>query len=186
MVLSILSYFRYQDERTNRLVEHLLEHQMKDGGWNCQAYKGATHSSFHTTISVLEGLREFEKIVDEKTAEIQKAQQTGREFLLQHRLFRSSKTGEIVKPVFTRFSFPPRWHYDILRALDYFQECNAERDERLIDAIEIIHKKRKKDGRWLLQSHHPGKVFFDMEKVGEPSRWNTLRALRILKWGNEE
>lgn len=186
MVLSILSYFHYQDERISRLVEHLLEHQMEDGGWNCQSYKGATHSSFHTTISVLEGLREFEKTFNEKTAEVQKAQQTGREFLLQHRLFRSSRTGEIVKPVFTRFSFPPRWHYDILRVLDYFQECNAERDNRLIDAIEIVHKKRKKDGRWLLQSHHPGKVFFDMEKVSEPSRWNTLRALRVLKWWNKE
>ncbi|MBC8183671.1 hypothetical protein H8E88_21470 [candidate division KSB1 bacterium] len=186
MVLSILSYFHYQDERISRLVEHLLEHQMEDGGWNCQSYKGATHSSFHTTISVLEGLREFEKTFNEITAEVQKAQQTGREFLLQHRLFRSSRTGEIVKPVFTRFSFPPRWHYDILRVLDYFQECNAERDNRLIDAIEIVHKKRKKDGRWLLQSHHPGKVFFDMEKVSEPSRWNTLRALRVLKWWNKE
>jgi hypothetical protein len=186
MVLSILAYFHYHDDRINRLVEHLLEHQMKDGGWNCQDYKGATHSSFHTTISVLEGLREFEKTFNEKTEEVQKAQQKGREFLLQHRLFRSSRTGKIVNPVFTRFSFPPRWHYDILRALDYFQECRAERDDRLIDAIEIVNKKRKKEGWWLLQNRHQGVVFFEMEKVGEPSRWNTLRALRVLKWWDKE
>ena len=111
---------------------------------------------FHTTISVLEGLREFEKTFSEKPEEIQRAQQKGREFLLQHRLFRSSRTGEIVKPALTCFSFPPRWHYDILRALDYFQETNAEKDERLIDAIEIVKKKRKKDGCWLLQNCHPG------------------------------
>lgn len=182
MILSILCYFQYKDKRINRLVDHLLEQQMKDGGWNCQSYRGASHSSFHTTISVLEGLREFEKNSNGMIFKIQEAQQKGREFLLAHRLFRSSRTGEIVLPALTRFSFPPRWHYDILRALDYFQECGVKKDERLLDAIEIVNKKCKKDGRWLLQNRHPGKVFFEMERVGEPSRWNTLRALRVLNW----
>ncbi len=182
MILSILCYFQYKDKRINRLVDHLLEQQMKDGGWNCQSYRGATHSSFHTTISVLEGLREFEKNSNGMIFKIQEAQQKGREFLLAHRLFRSSRTGEIVLPALTRFSFPPRWHYDILRALDYFQECGVKKDERLLDAIKIVKKKRKKDGHWSLQNRHPGKVFFEMERIGEPSRWNTLRALRVLNW----
>ena len=182
MVLSMLCYFKFHDSRNIKLAEHLLEHQMKDGGWNCQKYKGATHSSVHTTISVLEGLREFEKNETQLTSDVQAAQQKGREFLLEHQLYRSSRTGRIINPVFTRFSFPSRWHYDILRALDYFQECNASKDNRMTDAIEIVMKKQKKNGRWLLQNRHPGKVFFEMEKTGKPSRWNTLRALRILKW----
>jgi len=182
MILSILSYFHYLDQRVTRLAEYLLGQQMPDGGWNCQSFKGATHSSFHTTISVLEGLREFEKNYTSSQSAIFDAQQQGKEFLLKHRPFRSSRTGEIVKQAFTQFSFPPRWFYDILRALDYFQETNSKKDERLSDAIKIVEKKRKKEGWWLLQNRHRGRTFFEMERVGEPSRWNTLRALRILNW----
>ena len=182
MILSILSYFRYPDDRVNQLVEHLLDQQMKDGGWNCQSYKGATHSSFHTTISVLEGLQKYEKFSNKNTSEISEAQERGREFLLAHRLFRSHRTGEVVNPVLTRFSFPPRWHYDILRALDYFQDVKAKRDPRLVDALSIVKKKRKRDGFWVLQNRHPGRTHFELEKTGSPSRWNTLRALRVLRW----
>ncbi len=182
MILSILSYFHYLDQRVTGLAEYLLGQQMPDGGWNCQSFKGATHSSFHTTISVLEGLREFEKNYTSSQSAIFDAQQQGKEFLLKHRPFRSSRTGEIVKQAFTQFSFPPRWFYDILRALDYFQETNSKKDERLSDAIKIVEKKRKKEGWWLLQNRHRGRTFFEMERVGEPSRWNTLRALRILNW----
>lgn len=182
MILSILSYFRYPDDRVNQLVEHLLDQQMKDGGWNCQSYKGATHSSFHTTISVLEGLREYERFSNKNTSEISEAQERGREFLLVHRLFRSHRTGEVVNSVLTRFSFPPRWHYDILRALDYFQDVRAKRDARLVDSIKIVKKKRKKDGCWFLQNRHPGRTHFELEKTGSPSRWNTFRALHVLRW----
>jgi len=183
MILSLLSYFRFEDDRIHQLVGWLLGQQMPDGGWNCDSFKGATHSSFHTTISVLEGLREYEKTVEkEHVSVVQQAQVKGREFLLMHRLFKSDRTGEIVHSAFTRFSFPPRWHYDILRALDYFQECNAIQDERLTDAIDVLKKKRKKDGRWILQNRHPGRTYFEMEQVGKSSRWNTLRALRVLKW----
>jgi hypothetical protein len=182
MVLSILAYFRYPDARVGRLVEHLLGQQMKDGGWNCESYRGATHSSFHTTISALEGLREYQKYHPRKYPEGRRAQERGREFLLQHRLFRSSTTGEIVHPAMTRFSFPPRWHYDVLRGLDHFQEVRAKKDERLRDAIELLYKKRKADGRWVLQNRYSGRTFFEMEKVGRPSRWNTLRALRVVRW----
>ena len=182
LVLSILAYFRFQDERLHRLVDHLIEQQMGDAGWNCQSYHGAVHSSFHTTISALEGLREFEKFGDYRKDEVQSAQLRARDFLLEHRLYRSHRTGEVVHPAMTRFSFPPRWHYDVLRGLDYFQEAGAAKDGRLDDAIDLLLKKRRPDGSWPLQNRHPGRVYFEMEQPGKPSRWNTLRALRVLKW----
>jgi len=182
LTLSVLAYFRYPDKRVDRLVEHLLDQQMADGGWNCQSYRGARHSSFHTTISVLEGLLEYQRLYPRRYPRIAEVQIRGREFLLQHRLFLSSTSGAVVKPAMTRFSFPPRWHYDVLRGLDHFQTAGAERDERLRDAIDLVYKKRRADGRWPLQNRHPGKTFFEMEKPGRPSRWNTLRALRVLRW----
>jgi len=184
MGLSILSYFEYDNPRLDTIVEHLLEEQMPDGGWNCRHPQGATHSSVHTTISVLEGLREYDVHRTHASRAIRAAQRRGREFLLVHRLFRSHRTGRIIKPEFLRFSFPPRWHYDVLRALDYFQSVRAPYDPRLTDAIEILRRNQLPDGRWPLQNRYPGKTWFEMEEVGEPSRWNTLRALRVLKWWN--
>ena len=110
------------------------------------------------------------------------AQKRGREFLLVHKLFRSHRTGEIIKPILLRFSFPPRWHYDVLRGLDYFQAVKAPRDQHLADAIDIVLKKQSEDGRWLLENSYKGKTYFELESLGDPSRWNTLRALRVLKW----
>jgi hypothetical protein len=179
MVLSILSYFEYDDDRLDILAEHLLGAQMPDGGWNCRRDLGATHSSVHTTISVLEGLRLYELW---RRRRVRTAQARGREFLLVHRLFRSDRTGEIIKPIFLQFSFPPRWHYDILRALDYFQAVGAPRDERLGEAIDIVRSTQRKDGRWTLHNRYRGKTYFELERVSAPSRWNTLRALRVLKW----
>ena len=186
MVLSILSCFEYDDPRLDTILGHLLEQQMPDGGWNCRRTDGATHSSVHTTISALEGLRLYESHFGRKVRELRAAQRRGREFLLVHRLFRSHRTGEIIKPQFIRFSFPPRWHYDILRALDYFQAVNAPRDARLVDALEIVRATRREDGRWPLQHSYKGKTYFELERLGAPSRWNTLRALRVLKWWNDE
>jgi len=182
MVLSILSYFQFNDGRLHTIAGHLLEQQMPDGGWNCRRPAGATHSSVHTTISVLEGLRHYELHCAGDKRAIRAAQQRGREFLLLHRLFRSHRTGEVIKPIFLRFAFPPRWHYDVLRGLDYFHEVNAPRDPRMEDAIEIVRKNRQSDGRWPLQYSHKGRTYFTMEQIGAPSRWNTLRALRVLKW----
>jgi hypothetical protein len=113
---------------------------------------------------------------------VREAQRRGREFLLVHRLFRSHRTGAIIKPVFLRFAFPPRWHYDILRALDYFQAVDAPRDSRLSDAIDIVRSSQREDGRWLLQQVYKGKTYFELERQGAQSRWNTLRALRVMKW----
>lgn len=182
MILSILSYFEYDDARLDTVAGNLLEQQMPDGGWNCRRPYGATHSSVHTTISALEGLHYYELHRPRNVRRIRSAQQRGREFLLVHRLFRSHRTGEVMKPIFIRFSFPPRWHYDILRALDYFQAVNAPRDERFADAIEILQRRRGSDGRWLLDNSYRGKTYFELEQTGAASRWNTLRALRVLNW----
>jgi hypothetical protein len=182
MVLSILSYFQVDDDRLNTLVDHLLRQQMPDGGWNCRRRFGATHASVHTTISVLEGLRLYELQRRRNVRAVRAAQARGREFLLVHRLLRSHRTGEIIKPIFLKFSFPPRWHYDILRALDYFQAAGAPRDERLGEAIDIVRSTQRADDRWPLDNSYKGKTWFQLERVGAPSRWNTLRALRVLKW----
>jgi alkylhydroperoxidase family enzyme len=183
MVLSTLSHFAYEDARLETIAEHLLEQQMPDGGWNCKRAAGATHSSMHTTINALEGLRLYESHGPRKMrAAVRAAQERGREFLLAHRLFRSHRTGEVIKPAFVRFAFPPRWHYDILRALDYFQAADAPRDGRLAEAIAMVRRGRNEQGRWPLQHSYQGKTYFEMERVGAPSRWNTLRAMRVLKW----
>jgi len=181
MILSVVSYFQYDDQSIDNLAEFLLKQQMTDGGWNCQSFRGAKHSSFHSTISVLEGLREYEKLYPEKHSTIRRSQLKGVEFLLQHRLFRSHRTEKIFDPRMTRFSFPPRWRYDILRALDYFQEANLPYDKRMKEALEIVVTRKCNDGKWLLQNRHAGKTFFEMEQVSKSSRWNTLRALRVLK-----
>ncbi|MCI0376841.1 MAG: hypothetical protein L0215_04495 [Gemmataceae bacterium] len=182
MVLSILAYFEHGDDRLDTLAGHLLEQQMPDGGWNCQRPYGATHSSVHTTISALEGLRNYELWGGPHAQAVREAQRRGREFLLVHRLFRSDRTGAIIKPIFLSFSFPPRWHYDILRALDYFQSVGAPRDDRVAESIGVVREARRADGRWPLHNSYKGKTFFKLERVGAASRWNTLRALRVLKW----
>jgi hypothetical protein len=136
----------------------------------------------NTTISALEGLRMYEKHRGFRNRAVRSAQLRGREFLLEHRLFRSHRTGEIIRGDFLRLAHPPRWHYDFLRALDYFQEVGAPRDARLKDGIDLLRKKRLPSGRWNLEYGYRGKVFFQMESIGKPSRWNTLRALRVLRW----
>ena len=183
MALTFLSHFKLTDSRIPLLVEHLLTQQMSDGGWNCESYKGATHSSFHTTISALEGLLSFEKNIDHDPR-IRSAREKAHEFLLQHKLYKSHRTGEVVDQRMTRFPFPPRWFYDVLRALDYFQAANADYDLRFNDAIEVLRKKQTKDGLWLNYRGPSGRVFFDLEPAGKPGQMNTLRALRVMKWWN--
>jgi hypothetical protein len=187
MILAVVCWFGLEDPRVDRLAEHLIERQMADGGWNCRAMPGyghATHASFHTTILALEALLEYERFRGGGRPRLAHAASLGREFLLAHRLFRSHRTGAVAKPEITRFAFPPQWHYDVLRGLDHFRECGAERDPRLADAIELVEKRRQPDGRWLLGQQWPGRSFFEMERRGEPSRWNTLRARRVLDWWN--
>jgi hypothetical protein len=185
MVLGSAARFAPDDARVNRLAAHLCAEQMQDGGWNCQRCRGATHSSMHTTISVLEALLEYEQAKGRLGADTCAARERAHEFLFRHRLFRSHRTGEVIDGCMTRFSFPPQWHYDVLRALDYLQAAGARRDSRLQEGIEIVERRRSQNGTWLLQNFYRGRYHFVMEEPGAPSRWNTLRALRVLRWWHD-
>lgn len=156
---------------------------MPDGGFNCRSNRsGAVHSSLHSTICVLEGFIEFLKVGHQyRNEEIRQVIHSSEEFILQHQLFLSDHTGGIIHKNFLKLSYPGRWRYDILRALDYFRYAGRKWDRRMQKAIDVLQKKRRKDGRWNMQAAHPGKKHFIMEKAGQASRWNTLRALRVLK-----
>ena len=164
------------------IVERILDERLDDGGWNCEAENGSVRSSFDTTINVLDGLLEFERVTGGSDA-VREARRSGEEYLLQRGLFRRKSTGEIANPAYLDFAFPQYWHYDVLRALDYFWRARAERDPRMTEAVEVVRSKQQPNGRWLLDHIHPGRVHFAFEGgVGQPSRWNTLRALRALDW----
>jgi hypothetical protein len=182
IVLAIASYFAAGDPRIERLVSHMLEQQMPDGGWNCRRPRGATHSSLNTTILALEALLEYEAAGGSQSNRTRQARERGHEFLFRHRMFRSHRTGAIIDARMTRFSFPPQWHYDVLRGLDYLQAARARRDSRLEESIELVRTRRTAEGCWLLQNVHRGKYHFVLEEPSQPSRWNTLRALRVLRW----
>jgi hypothetical protein len=179
MGLGMLATYLDEPAQASSLVDCLLSAQLEDGGWNCQRH--SHHGSFHTTNSALEGLRDW-ALVGGDTPQIRKATTRGQEFFLAHRLFRSHRTGKVVKSTITRFAYPHHWYYDVMRGLDYFQSVEAPRDERFGDAIELLHSRRKADGRWQMAGRHRGREYFVMEENGEPSRWNTLRALRVLRW----
>ncbi|MGH8944596.1 MAG: hypothetical protein ACRDVL_00410 [Acidimicrobiia bacterium] len=178
MALALSAYFGGA-ESNQAQVDYLLEQQRADGGWNCEA--SSARSSFHTTISVLEALLEHEHDnPDRATAD---ARDRGHEYLLDRRMFRSLSTGEVVNQRWTLFSFPPRWYYDVLRGLDYLRDAGLTPDERAEEAIALVESKPDPDGRWPLQNPHRGREHFQMEDgAGKPSRWNTLRALRVIRW----
>jgi hypothetical protein len=164
------------------LVDRLLGEQLSDGGWNCEVENGATVSSFGTTINVLEGLLEHERATG-GSFEVRAARRRGEEYMLERRLFRRKSTGEVIDPSWLEFSFPTWWHYDVLRGLDYLRDAGVAPDERIAEAIAIVEGTRDPDGRWPLQNVHEGAVYFEMDDgEGKPSRWNTLRALRVLDW----
>jgi hypothetical protein len=163
------------------IVSLLLSERLDDGGWNCEAENGSVRTSFDTTINVLDGLLEFERA--HASADVAAARRSGEEYLLERSLFRRQSTGEVVQPHYLEFAFPYYWHYDVLRALDYFRHSGATPDPRMKEAVDVVRSKRQPDGRWLLDRIHPGQVHFDLEsEVGMPSRWNTLRAMRVLDW----
>ena len=178
MVVALGDYF---GEDVQGVVDRLLDEQLDDGGWNCDAEFGSTRSSFHTTICVLEGLLQHERTRG-ASPEVTAARRTAEEYLLERRMLRRLSTGEIPDPDWTQFSFPTRWFYDALRVLDYLRSAEVAPDPRCDEAIDLVEQKRGRDGRWLLEKTHEGKVPFEMEKEGEPSRWITLRALRTLDW----
>jgi hypothetical protein len=162
------------------LVERILAERLPDGGWNCEAENGSVRSSFDTTINVLDGLWSFEAATGGSDG-VREARRAGEEYLLERGLFRRKSTGEVANPDYLEFAFPYYWHYDVLRALDYFRRRGGEPDPRMAEAVEVVRSKQQPDGRWLLDRIHPGRVHFAVEEIG-PSRWNTLRARRVLDW----
>jgi hypothetical protein len=184
----VLACGAYFGEARDRLVERLLGEQLEDGGWNCDA-PPSTRSSFNSTICVLEGLLVYEKARGGPSA-VRESRLRGEEYLLERRLFRSLSTGRVIerdrkddRAGFTRFSFPTRWHYDVLWGLDYLRRAGVRSDERTDEAVELLARRRHRNGRWPLAGPHEGEVHFDMEGGrGTASRWNTLRALRALDW----
>jgi hypothetical protein len=172
----------YFGETSDRLLDRLLGEQLEDGGWNCEAERGSVRSSFHTTICVLEGLLEYEKVKG-RTAAVTGARMRAHEYLLERRMFRSLTSGKVIDRNWTRFSFPTTWHYDVLRGLDYLRSAGVEPDERVAEAVGLVTKRAHQNGRWPLHNPHSDAVQIDMEGgTGRPSRWNTLRALRVLDW----
>jgi len=164
------------------LVERVLTEPLADGGWNCEAEHGSVRSSFDTTINVVEGLLAHERATGGSDAE-RASRRAGEEYLLERGLFRRLSTGHVAVPAYLDLAFPFYWHHDVLRALDHFRRAGGDPDPRLADAVEVVRAKRQPDGRWLLDRVHPGRVHLDLEgPVGTASRWNTLRALRVLAW----
>jgi hypothetical protein len=177
-VLALGAYFGRPSES---LARRLVGEQLDDGGWNCDAPK-SVRSSFHTTICVLEGLLECERAID-SSPEIAAARQRGEEYLLERGLFRRLSSGKVANPEFLQFAYPPRYHYNVLRALDYLRAAGSHPDARIADALHLVESRRQADGRWLLErAYDEGLAFPFNESVSEPSRWNTLRALRVLRW----
>ncbi len=178
----------YFGQDTRAIIDRLLAEQLPDGGWNCEAASGSTRSSFHTTICVLEALLAHEQTAGPTTA-VTAARLRGQEYLLERRLFRRRSTGEVIVDRkapgadWTSFAFPTWWHYDVLRGLDYLRSAAATPDQRMAEAIELLRSRRDTDGRWPLETRHPGAMPVEIDD-GErrPSRWNTLRALRVLRW----
>jgi hypothetical protein len=178
----------YFGQDVRGIVDRLLAEQLPDGGWNCEAANGSSRSSFNTTICVLEALLEHERAVG-ASPEVTRARLRGQEYLLERRLFRRQSTGEVIErdrkggAAWTLFAFPTWWHYDVLRGLEYLRHAGVVPDERVAEAIDLVASKRDGDGRWPLETRHPGEMPIEMDDgEGRPSRWITLRALRVSNW----
>lgn len=183
LTVAIGSYFGVD---VSGIVDRLLGEQMSDGGWNCEQENGSTRGSFHTTIAVLEGLLEYQNRFD-PPSEVSEARSRGGEYLLERRVLRRLSNGEVIDPRWTMFSFPNWWRYDVLRGLDYLRAAGVRPDERTEEAIGLVEANSGVDGRWLRQNVHPGDVHFEIDGAeGEPSRWITLRALRVLDWAGTD
>jgi len=178
-VVALGAYF---GARSDRLVDRLLGEQLADGGWNCEAERGSLRSSFHTTICVLEGLLAYERAFG-ATPAVTDARRRGETYLLERGLLRRLSTGEIIDRAWTQLAFPPLWHYDVLRALDYLREAGVRPDDRIEEAVATLLERRGVDGRWTLDVRHDDTLYEDLAgAVGEPNRWITLRARRVLEW----
>lgn len=180
MALAVCSYFRIDDPRVDSIADLLLRVPVSGGGWNCDDYRGGTHASFHTTISVLEGLLEWKRARSTTAADDVIAD--GQEVLLAHEMYKSHRTAAVINEAWLRPTFPPRWHYDVLRGLDHLRESGRAPDSRAHDAVASIVSRRRSDGRWPKGGQYSGRTHFTMEPGRVAGRWNTMRALRVLRW----
>ena len=179
MVVALGSYF---GQDVGGVVDRLVGEQLEDGGWNCEVENGSVRGSFNTTIRVLEALLAHERAIGGSNR-VAAARRRGEEYLLERGLLRRKSNGELVDPAFTQFSYPTRWHYDVLRGLEYFRTTGQPADRRIDEAVELLRSKQQPDGTWLLENTHKGAIPFTMDPGdGQPSRWNTLRALRVERW----
>jgi hypothetical protein len=176
-VLQVGAYFGKTNEA---LAQRLVSEQLGDGGWNCDA-PPSTRGSFHSTICVLEGLLAYEQGAGGGTA-VTEARSRGEDYLLSRRMFRSLSSGDVIDPEWTPFSYPPGYHYDVLRGLDYLRSAGLAADDRVAEAVGLVEERQTEAGQWVLENPHNDVLDFEMEVAGEPSRWNTLRALRVLQW----
>lgn len=184
MLILLASSFGLDDDRLDPTVRWLLDQQLADGGWNCESIRsGSRHGSFNTSISALEALLQYQQ--SGGALLVSDAMDRGRAFFLDHRLYRSHRTGGLVNPAFARFPFPPQWHFDVLRGLEHFRAAAAARDPQLGDAVDVVRRARRKDGTWPVHRAYSGRTWFRMEPAG-PSRWATLRALRVLRWWEQD
>ncbi len=178
----------YFGQDVQGIIDRLLTEQLPDGGWNCEAPNGSTRSSFNTTICVLEALLEYERAFGSRP-ELTAARLRGQDYLLERRLFHRLSTGEVIErdrkggTNLTHFAFPTWWHYDVLRGLEYLRSAGVSPDDRAVEAISLVESKRNGDGLWLLETRYPGRMPVEIDEgVGQPNRWITLRALRVLNW----
>jgi hypothetical protein len=180
----LASSFGLHDDQLDPTVRWLLDQQLADGGWNCESIRsGSRHGSFNTSISALDALLEYQQ--SGGGLAVSDSMDRGRRFFLDHRLYRAHRTGELVNPAFTRFPFPPQWHFDVLRGLEHFRAAGAAADPPLGEAVEVVRRARRADGTWPVHRAYPGRTWFRMESPG-PSRWATLRAMRVLQWWDQD
>ncbi|MDD2889045.1 MAG: hypothetical protein PHE49_00195 [bacterium] len=182
MILNICCYAKISSPKIDEIIDFILGKQFPDGGWNCRWEFDKNHSSLHTTINILEGLKEYlDNNYSYKNKEIIPSIKKAHEFILMHKLYKSDKTDEIIDKKMTMLSYPVRWKYDILRCMDYFRSSCQKYDNRMEEALEIILGKKLINNHWPVQQKYAGRVHFEMEAIGKESRWNTLRVLRVLK-----
>lgn len=184
MALNYASWFWAEPEDLRSVVDYLLRQRVADGGFNCRHHRAGDevrHSSVHTTVCVIEGITTYlASRYAYRRDELEDARASSVEFLLRHRLFRSERTGAPIDPEFTRLHVPARWHFDILRGLDALAAARVPRDERMGDALAILRGRRCDDGRWVVNRAYPGATHVPNDPAGEPSRWVTLVAERVL------
>lgn len=178
----------YFGQNVQGIIDRLLQEQLPDGGWNCEACNGSTRSSFNTTICVLEALLEHQ-LAGQGSAKVTQACLRGQSYLLERQLCRRISDGKVIRQDrksglnWTRFAFPTWWHYDVLRGLEYLRRARVKPDDRVTEAIKLVASKQDDDGRWKLETQYPGRMLIALnEHINQPSRWMTLRALRVLNW----